>query len=389
MSILTNDHAAFIYSERLLDYKFSDDHPFNQKRIAYTFDLLQSLGAFENAIILPPRQATIAEICSVHSEEYVQGIVQASSGELKKSAAQKIGIGTDDTPIFNDMHNATSWLVGGTLRAVEAIFEDGYSHACHIGGGLHHGFRSHASGFCIYNDSAIAIQQMIQRYGVKVLYVDTDAHHGDGVQSIFYDSPNVCTLSLHETGRYLFPGTGFVEERGVGKGYGYSFNIPLDAFTEDDSFIYAYESALYEIVQWFKPDIIVSQNGADAHHWDPLTHLSCSMRLYENIPQVVHKLAHEYCNGRWLAVGGGGYSIENVVPRAWSLLWLEMSNQKHLLQQHLPDEWLHAMEHSTGKQPFSKWFDYGDLGITIPRRSEIEEKNYYTVQKALSIIKNI
>ncbi|MGL4820316.1 MAG: acetoin utilization protein AcuC, partial [Bacilli bacterium] len=140
MSVTRNDRVAFIYSDQLLNYKFNDEHPFNQQRVAYTHSLLQSLGALSEEVISAPRQATVAEICRVHSEEYVEALLKASVGKLPTSIAQKYGISTEDTPIFTGMHTATSWLVGGTLRAVEAIFEDGFAHACHIGGGLHHGF---------------------------------------------------------------------------------------------------------------------------------------------------------------------------------------------------------------------------------------------------------
>src|SRR5699024_6554678 len=194
------------------------------------------------------------------------------------------------------------WLVGGTLTAVDAVMENQYDHALHLGGGLHHGFKRKASGFCIYNDAAVSINYIRQKYQAKVLYVDTDAHHGDGVQWAFYDDPNVCTLSIHETGRYLFPGTGNIHERGIRSGHGYSFNIPIDAFTEDESFIQVYEHAFRSIAAFFKPDIIITQNGADAHSYDPLTHLCLSMESFERIPLLAHELAHRYCDGKWVAL---------------------------------------------------------------------------------------
>src|SRR5699024_8998962 len=188
-------------------------------------------------------------------------IKQASENKLSNDQAYKYGIGTEDTPMFSGMHEASSLLVGGTLTAVDQVMQGKANHALHLGGGLHHGFRGKASGFCIYNDSAVAIKYIQEKYGARVLYVDTDAHHGDGVQMSFYSDPTACTFSIHETGRYLFPGTGNVNEWGDGKGYGYSFNLPLDAFTEDASFIESYTTAFREITEHFKPDVILTQNG--------------------------------------------------------------------------------------------------------------------------------
>lgn len=217
------------------------------------------------------------------------------------------------------------------------------------------------------------------------MYIDTDAHHGDGVQWSFYDDETVCTFSIHETGRYLFPGTGSTNEWGQGKGYGYSFNIPLDAFTEDESFIWAYSTALREIVEYFKPDVIFSQNGADAHYFDPLTHLSVTMNTYREIPKLEHALAHEYCEGRWISVGGGGYDIWRVVPRAWSLIWLEMTG-KHASGP-LPKQWLDRWKKLAPFELPKNWEDEPNLYKPIPRKEEITQKNAQTVERALYFLR--
>jgi acetoin utilization protein AcuC len=260
-------------------------------------------------------------------------------------------------------------------------------HALHLGGGLHHGFRGKASGFCIYNDSSVAIKYLQEKYNARVLYVDTDAHHGDGVQWSFYDDPNVCTLSIHETGRYLFPGTGNVNERGQGKGYGYSFNIPVDAFTEDDSWLDAYKNALTEVAEFFKPDVILTQNGADAHFLDPLTHLSSTMKIYREIPKLAHEIAHKYCGGKWIAVGGGGYDIWRVVPRAWSLIWLEMIENSNCYGS-LPQDWIDEWKDKASVELAKEWDDPENLYPPIPRKPEITEKNAQTVEKALYPIRS-
>ena len=273
-------------------------------------------------------------------------------------------------------------LVGGSLTAVDYVMSGKANHALHLGGGLHHGFRGKASGFCIYNDCSVAIRYIQETYHARVLYIDTDAHHGDGVQWSFYDDPSVCTLSIHETGRYLFPGTGDINERGHDKGYGFSFNIPVDAFTEDESWLTCYQEAISAVAAFFKPDVILTQNGADAHVLDPLTHLSVTMHTYKEIPRIAHRIAHQYCDGRWIAVGGGGYDIWRVVPRAWALIWLEMTENRDYMN-HIPSSWI---SHWQSKAPVtlpSKWEDDHSLYSPIPRKTEITEKNEQTLKKSL------
>ncbi|MFP7299479.1 acetoin utilization protein AcuC [Neobacillus niacini] len=381
------DTCSFVFSEELLNYKFSSNHPFNQFRLKLTVDLLHKLNALEHHQIVPPRMATDEELALVHDPSYIDAVKMAGQGQLPQHVAENYGIGTEDTPIFPNMHEASALLVGGTLTAVDQVMTGQAAHALHLGGGLHHGFRGKASGFCIYNDSSVAIKYLQNKYNARVLYVDTDAHHGDGVQWSFYDDPDVCSLSIHETGRYLFPGTGNVNERGQGKGYGYSFNIPVDAFTEDESWLHAYTESLKEVAEFFKPDVILTQNGADSHYYDPLTHLSATMKIYREIPKLAHEIAHQYCGGRWIAVGGGGYDIWRVVPRAWALLWMEMienSNCYGSLPQNWIDEW-------QSKAPVSlpfEWDDPEDMYKPIPRKAEITEKNLLTLEKALYPIKS-
>ncbi|MGD7007510.1 acetoin utilization protein AcuC [Metabacillus sp. 84] len=373
--------SVFIYSKDFLTYQFSQHHPFNQLRVELTLDLLKKMGKLGESQIVAPRIATEEELALVHDAKYIHAVQRAGKGGLRDEEASNYGIGTEDTPIFKGMHEASALLVGGTLETADQVMTGKANHALNLGGGLHHGFRGKASGFCIYNDSSVAIKYLQEKYHARVMYVDTDAHHGDGVQWTFYDDPSVCTLSLHETGRYLFPGTGNVTERGHGLGYGYSFNIPLDAFTEDESWLNAYRKSFREVVKFFKPDIIFSQNGADAHYYDPLTHLSSTMEIYKEIPKLAHELAHEYCQGRWIAVGGGGYDIWRVVPRAWSLIWLEMLNETPSGQ--LPEEWLQAWKDKAPVPLPSTWEDQKPLYKPIPRKKEIEEKNAQTVKKAL------
>jgi acetoin utilization protein AcuC len=376
------DHCSFIFSEDLLNYKFHRDHPFNQFRLTLTMDLLKKIHALAPEQIHPPRMATDEELCLIHDPNYVSAVKTAGHGQLSNETAENYGIGTEDNPAFPNMHEATSLQVGGTLTAVDHVMSGQVSHALHLGGGLHHGFRGKASGFCIYNDCSVAIKYIQKKYHARVLYVDTDAHHGDGVQWSFYDDPNVCTLSVHETGRYLFPGTGGVNERGQGNGYGYSFNIPIDAFTEDESFIHTYTRSLKEVAEFFKPDVILTQNGADAHYLDPLTHLSATIQSYRIIPKIAHEIAHQFCEGRWIAVGGGGYDIWRVVPRAWALVWLEMTENPNGYG-HLPSDWVDYWQKQAPVKLPAKWDDPSDLYPAIPRKDEISAKNLRTLEKAL------
>ena len=378
--------SVFIYSDELLSYRFTDQHPFNQHRLKLTLDLLQELGAISDKDIIKPRVASDEELALNHEPTYIEAVKQAGHGELAPEKADGFGIGTEDTPIFKNMHEASAQLVGGTLTAVDYVMQGKANHALHLGGGLHHGFRGKASGFCIYNDSAVAIKYLQNKYKARVLYVDTDAHHGDGVQWSFYDDDTVCTFSIHETGRYLFPGTGGANEWGQGKGYGYSFNIPLDAFTEDESFLEVYTTSLKEVCEFFKPDVILSQNGADAHFYDPLTHLSVSMAAYREIPKLAHELAHKYCDGKWIAVGGGGYDIWRVVPRAWSLIWLEMTGNADVSGP-LPPEWINRWQKHSPHGIANLWDDPLDSYEPIPRKKEIEEKNRQTVDRALFFLR--
>ena len=378
--------AVFVYSEGQLNYSFSDEHPFNQKRITLTLDLLKKINAIQDTDIIQPRVATDEEILLVHDEKFMEVVKKAGKGKLSPGAGEVYGIGTEDTPIFDNMHEASAFLVGGTLTAVDEVMEGRTRHALNLGGGLHHGFKGRASGFCVYNDSSIAIKYMQEKYGARVLYVDTDAHHGDGVQWAFYDDPSVCTLSIHETGRYLFPGTGNVTERGNGAGYGTSFNFPVDAFTEDESFLDIYKSAMTEIAEFFKPDVILTQNGVDAHYFDPLTHLYGTMNLYKEIPRIAREIANEYCDGRWIGVGGGGYDIWRVVPRAWAHLWIEMSGQQQPTGP-LPKDWLHKWQPEAPISLIPTWEDPHPLYKPIPRKREIEEKNAHMLEQALQPIR--
>jgi acetoin utilization protein AcuC len=331
--------AVIVHDLELETYGFGGDHPFNPLRIRLTLELCEAAGLLEGYPFVASEPATDEDLTTVHSLTYVRLVQKAGRGGGDLWDLMHYGLGTGDNPIFPDMHDACASVVGAVLEACRRVVRGEAAHAMCISGGLHHALRSKASGFCVYNDAGVAIARLKEEFpGIRIAYVDTDAHHGDGVQWMFYDDPEVLTLSMHESGRYLFPGTGGIDEWGRNGGIGYSVNVPLEPFTDDSSWISCFEAVVPEVLRAFGPDLILSQNGCDGHILDPLTHLSATTRLYEHIPRRVHELAHELCDGRWVATGGGGYDIWRVVPRAWTALWAAVSHQD--LPEKVPEDWL-------------------------------------------------
>jgi acetoin utilization protein AcuC len=371
--------SALIWDPAVARYQFRPDHPFNPRRLELSVSLMESLGLINDttARVVAPRMATEAELLAVHSREYVDAVRRFSAGGGTDDAP-RYGLGTDDTPVFPGMHEVTSLVAGATLRAAELVMSGEVKRAFSICGGLHHAHRGRGSGFCVYSDLAAAIAWVRREHGGRVLYLDYDAHHGDGVQGIFYDDPEVMTLSLHESGRYLFPGTGFVDELGEGEGYGYSLNVPLEPFTEDDSWLAIHAKLLPEVMEAFRPDVILVQNGCDGHALDPLTHLRASTRLYEETIRLVCELADTHCNGRVIATGGGGYAVWEVVPRAWTLIWGGLSGQP--VPDRIPHDWLNRWQ---GEAPVllpERVRDDPAAHKPVPRREEIEATNRRTLE---------
>jgi acetoin utilization protein AcuC len=271
--------------------------------------------------VVPAPTADDDAIRAVHAADFIEAVKHADDGSIPFGTLRRFGLGTGDVPIVPNMHAAAAHIAGATLRAAELVMSGDVTRAFSIAGGLHHARRAEASGFCVYNDVAAAIRWLQRTHDARVMYVDIDAHHGDGVQQIFYDDPGVLTLSFHESGAFLYPGTGFVEEMGDGDGYGYSVNVPLHPHTGDASFMDCVRALVPRIAGLFGPDVIVLQAGCDAHVLDPLTDLRCTTKLYRDATQVVCDVADAHCGGRIVATGGGGYAIHQVVPRAWTLVW--------------------------------------------------------------------
>jgi acetoin utilization protein AcuC len=373
--------AALIWDPSFVAYKFRPNHPFNPKRLELTVSLLEEMAllAGPGISVVPPRMATDEELLRVHSPEYIAAVKRLGrAGVVAPREAREWGLGTDDNPIFPGMHEATATVVGGTLRAAELVMGGEATRAFNIAGGLHHAHRSRASGFCIYSDLAAAIAWIREAHGARVMYIDYDAHHGDGVQDLFYSDPAVLTFSIHESGRYLFPGTGFVDELGDGEGFGYSLNLPVEPFTEDDSWLAIYEAMLRDAAEAFRPDVIVLQNGCDAHVCDPLTHLRCTTRTYEETMRITCELADRLCGGRIVATGGGGYAVWTVVPRAWTLVWAGLSGQR--APDAIPRAWLERWQGESPDLLPDRLRDAPASYPEVPRRAELAASNRRTLE---------
>jgi len=269
----------------------------------------------------------------VHSPEYVDLVRKLSDpaqrDRVPRERVVAAGFDSADNPISDELHEGTALVAGATLVGAEAILSGAALHVFSPAGGLHHAMRARASGFCTYDDPAIACRWLKDR-GHRVAYIDVDVHHGDGVERIFYSDPDVLTISLHESGRYLFPGTGFPEDAGSGQGRGSAVNLPFLPFTWDEPWLQGFDRVVPAVLRRFKPTILVTQDGCDTHHLDPLAHLAGTTRIWPHVGRVFHELAHELCEGRWLALGGGGYAVREVVPRAWTLFFAEMVEHPEL-----------------------------------------------------------
>ena len=309
------DGPLLVYGPRSTTYDFGPSHPLTPRRFGPGIGLLEAVGAKAG---LAPEPVDDERLEWIHDAGYVE-IVRAFSRDPE--ARFRAGIGPGDTPAFAGMHEASAAVAGGSLGAMEAILRGDVEHAFHPGGGLHHAMPDRAGGFCVYNDPALAVARA-RRDDLRVLYIDLDVHHGDGVQRIHWNDPGVMTVSIHETGFALFPGTGFVDEVGGPAARGTKVNVPLDPGTGEIGWLAVVREVLPALADAFRPDVVVSQHGADSHAFDPLAHLRVTTTAMGAAARLVDEIAHRWAGGRWLATGGGGYDIFRVVPRTWALVWL-------------------------------------------------------------------
>jgi acetoin utilization protein AcuC len=368
--------TALVYSTETRRYDLGTNHPFKAIRPEATRSLLEHAKLLDASAIITPEMATLEDALSVHSRAYVNRVMTTSRGEPVPDHLE-YGIGTSDTPIFAHMHEATLGVVGATLTAAKRIADGTFSRALNLAGGLHHAHKDKGSGFCVYNDLSVAIAHLRSR-GLRVAYLDVDAHHGDGVQFLHYEDPNVLTISLHETGRYLFPGTGHTYELGRGAGLGYSLNVPLEPYTQDEGFLEALERVVEPALRWFKPDVLVLQAGADAHQFDPLADLALTVQGFAQVFKRIVEIAEAHAGGKIIATGGGGYATWTVVPRVWASLYATLDGQT--MPEIVPTTWLQRWQ-ANSDETLPETMQ--DDPLEVPRKAHIDAQNAKTVSTLL------
>jgi acetoin utilization protein AcuC len=327
------------WDDALIAYDFGPSHPLNPIRVDLTMRLARSLGLLDldNVTVVPMEAAPDDVLRLVHEADYIEAVRRVGADPTQSDLER--GLGTADDPVFAGMHDAAALVAGASVRAARAVWTGEAEHAVNIAGGLHHAMPGAASGFCIYNDPAIAIAWLLAQGAERIAYVDVDVHHGDGVERIFWDDPRVLTISIHESGRYLFPGTGFPDDIGGAGAEGYAVNIALPPGTSDAAWLRAFTAVVPPLLAEFKPDVLVSQQGCDSHVLDPLAHLGLTVDAQRTSYALLHRWAHDHAGGRWVALGGGGYELVEVVPRAWSHLIAEAAGSPVDPATETPNQW--------------------------------------------------
>jgi acetoin utilization protein AcuC len=331
-------------------YDFGPSHPMSPLRVDLTMRLARELGVVGDGALPQVAAGSASDqlLFTVHDPAYVAA-VRAITGPRDRALAY--GLGTEDNPTFVGMHEASAHVVGASVDAARRVWSGDTVHAANVAGGLHHGMRANASGFCIYNDVAVAIRWLLDAGAERIAYVDVDVHHGDGVQELFYDDPRVLTVSLHETPQTLFPGTGLPSEVGGAGAEGSAVNVALPPGTADAGWLRAFFAVVPPALRAFAPQVLVTQHGCDSHMEDPLAHLMLSVDGQRASYLALHDLAHELCGGRWVATGGGGYAITDVVPRAWSHLLAIVGGAPLDPDREVPGSWRAYVERLTGHLP--------------------------------------
>jgi acetoin utilization protein AcuC len=361
--------AAFVWSDALAAYDFGPGHPLAPIRVELAVRLARDLGILEAMDVLKPEVAGDELLGLVHTAEYVDAVRRASIAPPGFTDPRH-GLGSGDNPVFPGMHEASALVVGATAAAVHTVVNGEHDHAVSLAGGLHHAMADHASGFCVYNDVAIGIASALAAGVERIAYVDVDVHHGDGVEAAFWDDPRVLTISLHESGRTLFPGTGHPEDTGGEGAEGTAVNVALPSATGDAAWLRAFRAIVPPIVEAFAPDLLVTQQGCDTHLEDPLAHLALSVDGQRSTYVALHDLAHAHADGRWVATGGGGYAVVDVVPRAWAHLAGVVAGRPVDPGTAVPEEWRAYVLQRLGRLAPERMTDGRD--VTVRQGRELE-----------------
>lgn len=336
-----------VWSPALLGYDFGPGHPMAPLRLGLTIELAAELDLLDlpGVDLGDAGPASDETLELFHTPEYVAAVRAASDHGTPDEAR---GLGTDDNPIFPGMHDAAARIVAGTVDSARDVWAGRFEHAVNISGGMHHARADAASGFCIYNDAAVAIRALLADGAERVAYVDLDAHHGDGVEGAFWTDPRVLTVSVHQSGATLFPGTGYATETGGGAGHGSAVNLALPPRTGGRDWLRAVDAVVPEVLRAFEPQILVTQHGCDGHGADPLSDLRVNVLAQRRAATWMHDLAHELCDGRWVALGGGGYAVTDVVPIAWSHLIALAAHAPIPAHTPVPERWRARVERDFG-----------------------------------------
>ncbi|MGH3325243.1 MAG: acetoin utilization protein AcuC [Streptomyces sp.] len=340
--------AQLMWDEAVTGYDFGAGHPMDPVRLALTMRLVEALGldAEQELKVVAAKTVGDSTLRLVHRQDYIDAVRRVSADPA--SADGGYGLGTPDDPAFAGMHEASALIAGQSVGAAEAVWRGDVQHGVNFAGGLHHAAHASASGFCIYNDAALAIARLLEQGAERVAYVDVDVHHGDGVQDAFWNDPRVLTISLHEHPRMLFPGTGRPEETGGQDAEGSAVNVALPAGTGDEGWLRALHAVVPELLDDFRPQVLVTQHGADTHFEDPLAHLAVSVDAQRAAAEALHDWAHAYADGRWVALGGGGYAVVDVVPRTWTHLVAIAAGAPVPPETDVPEEWRQSVYARTG-----------------------------------------
>ncbi len=320
-----------IHTAELLEYSFGEDHPMGPDRVRLAMELSDHFGILELFDVTEPPTNCQQYVQLVHSDDYIAAL---ESGEPHPD----LGIGDHEHPLAPQLPPIAAQIVGATVAATQAVWHGSHTRAINLAGGLHHATKHAQRGFCMYNDAAAAIQWLLNHGAQRIAYIDLDAHHGDGVEEIFWDDPRVLTISVHESGLYLFPHTGFAHDIGGPTAAGTAVNIALPRAAQDRDWLQAIHGIVPPLLQRFRPEIIISQHGADPHINDPLADLDLSIDAMSIAYRSVEKWAMRYANSKWVAIGGGGYNRDSVA-RAWTQVLATVASVELEPEATLPENW--------------------------------------------------